>query len=430
MTGLFRAKNWAWFLITGMLLQPGVLLAQDYFAADVLDIKRRPQNYWARGVVFRDVLTELPQTRRTLRIDDRVVTRFGTKELGEIYAEPDAVEQLQKLEIGVEYLFSGTVGQRGRRYYAIIRNVSAYEQQTENIPELMSAIKLDGSTNQFNRVFSVLNIVMTDIHKDLFGYATANNLTLPQIFEGSEHRDKIAASARTALRRFEEKSKTTSQEFFISVIISMLALQYGYVEPAPPVTPDDAFNPDNDAGEIPYALPWGDDITPESWDIQSEPEAEPEADIVPEPDPAPEPEQPVMDIVEEEIPELELIETLDDSPVITEEVVEDVEEAYEPEAVQDAVESAVEEPADDSVEPPVVEPVAMEIDPEISEPVVDAEMEYSSADMEMEPEMEATGADSAPASEPVPEPEAPVTPAEKTPAIKDEIDYSRPVRLR
>jgi len=471
MTVLMR-KWWVGvLLITSILAQPVWVNAQDYFATDVKDIKSSPQRYWAKGIVFRDTLVEQPQ-RRTLSIDNRTVTRFVTEQLGEVYAEKEAVELLNNLAPGVEYLFSGTVGQRGRRYYTVVRSVSAYRQDTENIPALLGDVNLLNTTNQFNRVFIVLDGVMKDVHKDLFGFATANNIKLEEMFGRTEHRDKVAASIRSALRRFEENSKTTSQEFFVSIIISMLALQYGYVEqvPAsyeaePPASSELDSLPDSDVD---------DEVGPESWDI-------PDEQIQTEPAPMEEPAPPASGMIESQP-----VEIIEDAAVV--EPVEVVEESMAVEMGVDLLETEETEPIVDEAwleVPPVVEetisePVAVEeIDvstevfsdsTEIEEELLDTAVPEADAAMAEETEVEMETSSAAPAEEEalpeivspelevVAEPEVEIVPdpapavvetvivvepeldtnetraveSEKTkPAPgKDEIDYSRPVRLR
>jgi hypothetical protein len=242
--------------------------AQDFQPAEVADLKASPQRFWARGVVFRDTLKEAPADR-TLRIDDRTYTRFFTADLGEAYATEEAVESLRAATTGEAYLFSGTVSQRGRQFFYIIRSIEPVKKDVATVVEQLEEINRGITDNPYNRVFIALESIMADIQKDLFAYATAQKLEVRDLFDpAAGHMGKIQSSIHAALRRAEEKSRTPSQEYLVSMIVAMMAMQNGYVEPKP-----DSFVPDETAAEeapavLEEAAPA---VSEEDWDLIDQP---------------------------------------------------------------------------------------------------------------------------------------------------------------
>ncbi|HMO51647.1 MAG TPA: hypothetical protein PKE26_10330 [Kiritimatiellia bacterium] len=275
-------------------VNPQALIAQDVPAVSVRDLKQSPQRFWAGLFVFNDVLKEMPGGK-TQTIDSREVVRFATRDLGEVYVERDALPLFEALEVGSEYLLVGTVSQReksfaglfrrGGSFVVIVRDVLPVEKSAADIPELLAEIDRDQPTNEFNRVFLVLEDIMGEIHKDIFGYASNQNIPMSEVFSQREHRDRLATGVRSALRRYEDRNRTTSQELFVNVLLSMIALQHGYVDLAQPAYQPDLEAPDAPASlETPAEDAFGD---PESWGLT---------------DPAPEPDTPAPEADGETLP--------------------------------------------------------------------------------------------------------------------------------
>jgi len=246
-----------WLLATGITVQ-----AQEYIPVEVKDLKDSPQRFWARGIVFRDVLQELPGTR-TLRLNDRTITRFALKELGEVYAFEDLVARSSSLPLGAEYLFSGTVIQRGRNYLFVIKDISSINTNSASIPDQLATINRGLSTNVYNRVFAALEGIMAEIQNELFAYATSQNISMETVFDVSAgHMQKVTSSIHTALRRAEERSKMPAQEYLVSLIVAMMAMQNGYVETAPK-----PYVPEMKPAETPTApMEITNEISESSWD--------------------------------------------------------------------------------------------------------------------------------------------------------------------
>lgn len=202
--------------------------AQEYVPVEVTDVKDAPQRFWARGIVFRDVLKEHPGTT-TLRVDDQTLTRFKLDTLGEVYAPAELVDRISSLPLDVEYLFSATVSQRGRtflflrrqKYVFLIKDVSVVTTDSVSIPDQLANMNRGLTTNIYNRVFASLEYIMADVEKDLFAYATSQNISMEKVFDvNAGHMARVTSSIHSALRRAEDRSKMPAQEFLVSLIVA------------------------------------------------------------------------------------------------------------------------------------------------------------------------------------------------------------------
>jgi len=250
-----RQFGWLWMVVAAAwMIDSPVARAQDYVPVQISDIKNSPQRYWAKGIVFRDVLTEAPQKKRR-SIDDRDVTRFYTEQIGELYAEDGVLETLRALPVDREYLFAGTVGQRGRNYYVVVQRVAGQVDPELNFQEQLRALNLANPTNVYNMAIQTLFGIMREVEADLTGYAAPQNLEVGQLFDvNSEHYGRISTSVRNVLRRVEDQSKMPSSEFLVNLIISMMAVQRGHGEAA-----QADYQPAPDAELIQPAVTLGDE---------------------------------------------------------------------------------------------------------------------------------------------------------------------------
>jgi hypothetical protein len=364
--------------LVALLALVSPVMAQEYAPVEIADLKDSPQRFWAKGIVFRDTLAEAPG-RRTVKVDGRVVTRFRTEGLGEIYASPEVLEPLAALAPGVEALFSGTVSQRGRDYLVIVQRVAEAMTDGAAIPAKLEDIQRTGSTNEYNYIFEVLDTVLADARKQLFAHSTSQDQALGDLLRpGSPGRDKVANSVRAALRNLEDNAKIPAQEFLVSLMISMLALQEGYVETAAPV-----YEPMQDGEAMLEYMPLETGSASDATDAIDAPVTREEWDLVPVPEPVSEPEaEPVLDVEPEAMPSGEPLMPVDELDAMTEEM-EFPTGAEELEPVADVTEAAavVEEAglppvtggieeidlmaADDAFwgveSPPVAEPVMEEV---------------------------------------------------------------------
>jgi len=287
---------------------PPVLQAQDVPAVKADELKKSPQKFWASFFVFEDVLDQHPGNS-TISIDDVEYTRFETKTIGTVYAESQIVDSLRGLDVGKPYLFVGTVNQKGgalfglfggSKFVVIVKEVSQPKQDSINITGRIPELELQLTTNRVNQTFARLDELFKEVQKDMLGFANSQGITIEEVFGGA-YRDKVAASVRTALRRYEEKNRGNSQEFFVDVIVSMMAVQHGFGEarqaeyipdeiaPSEPVTLEEPAAPEESTEvqtypEVESAEDW--DISKVIEDIEKPAAVTPEAGAVPAGQPA------------------------------------------------------------------------------------------------------------------------------------------------
>jgi len=362
--------------------------SKEFIPVDVEDIRKNPQVFWAKGIVFRAVLDEIPKNR-LLRIDGRDVVQFKTKQLGDVYAEVSVADQIKGLELGKEYLFSGVIGQTERKffggggdYFAIIQKVAEPIADGSTVRSSIADLNLKDTTNIYNMVFITLDQIMRAAEKDMFASVNSQGLTVQQVFDPAKPQlDKVKTSVRKILREVEENSKLPLEEYFVTLIIAIMAHQQGYTEPVPAV-----FLPDAMTEEVVPATAGQDTeivdplLTKDAWDLSEKggevtpvPAVEPDATNVVTNEVVPD-----EIIVDQTVPEMMESEALepaaDDMDVLAN---EDANSAISPQS-DEMIETAVEEPSSAAVTTtadapePAINPEAVDAMPTETEEAVGA----------------------------------------------------------
>lgn len=205
--------------------------AQEPPVVKPADLKASPQRYWAGFFVFSDVLTGLPSDR-SIKIDNDNAFKFETLEVGDVYAEAAAAETLRRAAPGSEYLFFATVKQqksgvwgrlRGGDFVVIVKEAARVERDAETIAGMLTEARMADATNETARALFSLNEVSRAAQQELFGFAQSEGMTLEELLASPEQQDKVNGSIRSALRKFEQQNRSSSQELFVGVIRSLMA---------------------------------------------------------------------------------------------------------------------------------------------------------------------------------------------------------------
>ncbi|MGA1530797.1 MAG: hypothetical protein ACO398_08640, partial [Kiritimatiellia bacterium] len=211
--------------------------AQEVSTIKPADLKETPQRYWASFFVFSDVLVDPPENRST-KVDDDKVYRFSTDALGDAYAESAVAEVLREAEPGIEFLFFATVKQqksglwgRGGDFVVIVKEASVVERDAEAISSLMAEAQAADATNRAAIALRNLGEVSQAVQQELYGFAQSEGMTVEELIAAPEYQQKVAGSIRTALRRYEQQNRSSSQELFVDVIRSLLAPTKQVTEP-------------------------------------------------------------------------------------------------------------------------------------------------------------------------------------------------------
>jgi hypothetical protein len=193
-----------------------------YKTVDVFDLKAGPQRFWARPIVFKDTLTAAPRGH-DLGIEGKRFTPFATRVLGAVYAEKTLVPQIAGLDPDREYLFSGTVLNRGRRYYVIAEGF-AIPVAAENVSEQMKKLMTDVTAALAGEAEKPLADVVSDAQLAHFAYARDNRLELWQLYDPTnEHFAKALGIVRATIQRQEEKLRMPAGEMLAKYIQSTLS---------------------------------------------------------------------------------------------------------------------------------------------------------------------------------------------------------------
>ncbi|HNR94200.1 MAG TPA: hypothetical protein PKK36_06270, partial [Kiritimatiellia bacterium] len=109
-----RLFKYVVLIVLGVLaLGDGRLYAEDFRTVAAGDLKSNPKQYWATGIIFKDVLTAYPAGKK-IQIENEDFVAFQTRTLGVCYADAPLAAALMVLPLDREYLFRGTVLTRSR----------------------------------------------------------------------------------------------------------------------------------------------------------------------------------------------------------------------------------------------------------------------------------------------------------------------------
>ncbi len=224
-------RNFTYIVLTTLIALCATVYGQETPAVKASDLKDAPQRYWAGFFVFTDVLTRIPDSR-SVRVDDGDVFKFATSEVGDVYAEPAAAAILREASVGEEFLFFATVKQqksgvwgrlRGGEFMVIVKEAAIAERDEEVIAGFLSGAGAEDGTNASARALFDLNEVSQAAQQELFGFAQSEGMTIEALLSSPEYQQKVASSIRNALRKYEQQSRSSSQELFVAVIRSVLA---------------------------------------------------------------------------------------------------------------------------------------------------------------------------------------------------------------
>lgn len=378
--------------------------AEEYITVESASLKSNPQTYWARGIVFSDVLESIPGGK-SVKLGERSYLPIQTRILGTCYIDASLEDAVKQLKLGEEYVFAGSVYQKDsgiifskRRFYVVIKRVSAAIKKTGDLaPALQEALARSLAEGPYAATLQNLNGLLASAQKELQAYCASSNLDIKAVFEpGSPHAHRAQQTVRQALFELENRTKTPTAEYAVSLVTTFLAVQNGALAPAPAPVPVEPPALTNEPAVAPTVevLPVEPAAEPEPAPISETPAVEV---VAPEAEPATEPEavpvEPIpeatLEPVVEPAPEAAVLET----PVVVEtEAMAAPAEAQpeptpaeaplaEPLPIEEPIVTEAEAAADEGVRAPpaIAEPVMEEAPTEspavIEPPLIDAPAE-------------------------------------------------------
>lgn len=276
---------------------------QEFDAVKTKDLAAAMRNYWARGVVFRDVLEQKPGGE-SIRLGGRKVHTFKTRVLGDCYVDASLLKPFANLKTGREYLFSGIVDHqkgglfREERFYVVVQRVSGLVQDLDKLPEeLRRAVQVEQSAPA---AFRMVERTLSLAQENLLAFCSSERIELQDLFGGdTNYANRVSQAVRSAVYKAESEAKTPALETYIDLLTTVLnarlnpapQAQTPAEEPAAAATPEAAAEPaiapaEQGAGESGVETPPSTPSIGAKIAIPVEPEAAEIEPAVPEAPPA------------------------------------------------------------------------------------------------------------------------------------------------
>ena len=204
---------------------PFLCRAEDpYKSVETADLLKTPQKYWARPIVFKDTLVELPKNAR-VEIENKRYAEFSTRNVGACYASVDLLPAMSNLAVNSEYLFSGTVFQHRGRYVPVIQSCTP-AIDSQKLSKELRAVAEETPESVTNESVRSMAAVMAAVQSAQLAYAKEKNIPLCQLYDpASEHFIKAMDIARTAIYNSEQKHNTASAEILAQYLTTIIAKQ-------------------------------------------------------------------------------------------------------------------------------------------------------------------------------------------------------------
>ena len=283
----------------------GVARADEYNKVTTAELRDNPKSYWARGIVFSDVLEAVPEAKQE-KIGDRRYLPVQLRALGTCYVDVDLEEKLRGLTVGDEYVYAGSVYQQDSgvffsksKFYVVIKRISKPIKGTEDLVAVIrEALSERLAESPYAAPFRSLNEVLASAQKELEAYSATSNLQVEALFAAdSLHANRVGQAVRQALVEQERSSRIPIPAFTVNLVTALLAIRNGALTSTEPPTVE-APAPVTEPEAVPQAEPQPEmPAAPETVVMQPEPVAEPE------PAPAVVPAEPAPAAPEEIAPE-------------------------------------------------------------------------------------------------------------------------------
>lgn len=222
--------------------------AQEFKTTPAKIIAESPQRFWARGVVFRDVLTEPVDTKHKIKIGERTAYRFVTRTIGDIYADEAILNAIEKLEIGHEYIFTASVHStrtglfKKKTHYRVVVNGLAIPAQELGAltDEVEAALARQAGGHPLLQQLDLLKQLIERSQESITALAATEQTNRAAYFDpNSESFSKLIQITRRSLSDLGTESKVPDRELFAQILAALIALKEGALTPpAPQVAPD------------------------------------------------------------------------------------------------------------------------------------------------------------------------------------------------
>ncbi len=188
---------------------------EDYKPAEVQEIKRNPQKFWARAISFKDVLESKPSRSIEYTFNNRPYRPFTTRTLGNCYLASELEPLLRDLPLNREYSFMGTILQeRAGRYAVLVQSVGAIVDAGQSAATLVKPLPPE-SAAAFDDNAAGFAELWTNAQEAFYIYARSKQISMRELFDpDSEHYERAKDIIRNAIRNSEQRWNTPAGEMF------------------------------------------------------------------------------------------------------------------------------------------------------------------------------------------------------------------------
>lgn len=227
------------------------LRADEFREVEPEELLANPKHYWSLGILFKDRLTAWPGGT-TIRLGKKRYIYFTTERLGACYVDAEVEREIQDLPLGREYLFKGTVLNRGQSiftrkdsFYVVVTKVTPAVSDADAAKTLLGP-KVDEPEIATDGTSSRVTEILASAQSGLFSFAEESGVEVGDILQrDSLYSRKAMDIIYTAVLTAERKNKTTATEILSEFIRATLAKQYASPpqEELPPALEEKEFPP-------------------------------------------------------------------------------------------------------------------------------------------------------------------------------------------
>lgn len=186
------------------------------------DLLRVPQRYWARGVLFRDVLTSVP-AERGVRIDTKMYFPFTTRVAGTCYASDEAAAAIRSLDLQRSYAFEAMVIQFRGRYYIIVSGATPVVDTAAMVRDMQSLSPGADAALTQSALKPIADIVW-EVESSHLAYAREKGIPLCELYDPqSVHFPRAMELVRSAIMKHEVEQRAVSSEILAQYLLLALA---------------------------------------------------------------------------------------------------------------------------------------------------------------------------------------------------------------
>jgi len=219
-------------LLTALCVTPLVQAQQGVEDVETESLLEFPHRYWAKRVIFKDKLTELPDKDR-IKIKGNFYYAAKAAALTTVYLTQEALEEFDSENaLNRDFIFRGTVLNKGSlvgrdRFYYIIEKVIQRIDPTEDIEGALEGL-VEAPAGEFeSEVRRMMGELLYSVQGASLVYTSENGISFEEIYDpNSPHHAKLLDITRAVIRPIEREGVMPPSEIVSQLIASALTTHY------------------------------------------------------------------------------------------------------------------------------------------------------------------------------------------------------------